>query len=109
MKNEVLVKTQQEEGARRFVARKTFVMMMAMVMVLSMGVMASATGGTTTVTANDWQPVIDALTAQVSVSTIVAVLAVVVAACVGLVFMWWGVRKAVRALMAAFRRGKISV
>ena len=67
-------------------------------------------GGTTTaVTASDWASVISAMTAQISVATIVGVLATIVAACIGIVFMWWGVRKAVRALMAAFRKGKITV
>lgn len=55
-----------------------------------------------------WQSVIDALTAQVSVSTVVAVLASAVAACVGLVFMWWGLRKVTKAIMAAFKSGRLS-
>ncbi len=61
------------------------------------------------VTAADWQAVITAITSQISVSTIVATLAVFVGAVIGIVFMWWGVRKAVRTLMAAFRKGKVSV
>lgn len=63
----------------------------------------------TVVSASDWQSVIEALTAQISVSTVVGVLATVVTACVGLAFMWWGLRKAVGALMAAFKRGKVKV
>ena len=70
---------------------------------------ALESGGASAVTAADWASVISAMTAQISVATIVGVLATVVAACIGIVFMWWGVRKAVRALMAAFRKGKISV
>ncbi|MDO4261342.1 MAG: hypothetical protein Q4C82_04630 [Eubacteriales bacterium] len=61
------------------------------------------------VTASDWADVITALTGQISVSTIVAVLATLVTAGIGLVFMWWGVRKALRSLMAAFRKGKMSL
>ena len=72
-------------------------------------VTALASSTATAVTASDWESVITAMTGQVSVATIVGVLAAVVAACIGIVFMWWGVRKAVRALMAAFRKGKISV
>ncbi|MBN3018365.1 hypothetical protein JXX18_21630 [Ruthenibacterium lactatiformans] len=72
-------------------------------------VTALASSTATAVTASDWESVITAMTGQVSVATIVGVLATVVAACIGIVFMWWGVRKAVRALMAAFRKGKISV
>ena len=72
-------------------------------------VTALASSTATAVTASDWESGITAMTGQVSVATIVGVLATVVAACIGIVFMWWGVRKAVRALMAAFRKGKISV
>ena len=72
-------------------------------------VTALASTTATAVTASDWESVITAMTGQVSVATIVGVLATIVAACIGIVFMWWGVRKAVRALMAAFRKGKISV
>ena len=72
-------------------------------------VTALASSTATAVTASDWESVITAMTGQVSVATIVGVLATVVAVCIGIVFMWWGVRKAVRALMAAFRKGKISV
>ena len=61
------------------------------------------------VDATAWSSVMEALTAQVSVSTIVGVLVTLVTAGIGLVFMWWGVRKALRSLMAAFRKGKMSL
>lgn len=57
----------------------------------------------------DWAPIISAMTAQISISTVVGVLASTVVTGIGLVFMWWGARKAVRALMGAFRKGKLSV
>lgn len=69
---------------------------------------ALAAGEGTVVTSADWASVISALTAQISVSTVVGVLATIVSAGVGLVFMWWGVRKALRSLMSAFRRGRMS-
>lgn len=56
-----------------------------------------------------WKSVLDALTAQISVSTVVGVLATLVTAGIGLVFMWWGVRKALRSLMSAFRKGRMSM
>lgn len=59
------------------------------------------------VTASDWASVITAMTSQVSVSTVVGVLATLVTAGIGLVFMWWGVRKAVGSLMGSFRSGRI--
>lgn len=62
---------------------------------------------TTVVTANDWASVIAAMTSQISVSTVVGVLATLVTAGIGLVFLWWGVRKAVGSLMGSFRSGRI--
>lgn len=62
---------------------------------------------TTTVTSADWAPVLDAMTGQISVGSLVGVIAAVVAAGIGLVFMWWGIRKAAKSLMAAFKSGKL--
>lgn len=59
------------------------------------------------VTASDWSSVIAAMTSQISVSTVVGVLATLVTAGIGLVFLWWGVRKAVGSLMGSFRSGRI--
>ncbi|WP_278895559.1 hypothetical protein [Intestinimonas massiliensis (ex Afouda et al. 2020)] len=42
-------------------------------------------------------------------TTIVEVLAYTAGICVTMVFVWWGVRKASRALMAAFRRGRLKL
>lgn len=63
--------------------------------------------GATVVSAADWASVITAMTSQISVSTVVAALATMIAASVGLVFMWWGVRKAIAKLMDAFRNGRM--
>lgn len=59
------------------------------------------------VTASDWASVISAMTSQISVASIVGVLATLVTAGIGLVFLWWGVRKAVGSLMGSFRSGRI--
>lgn len=59
------------------------------------------------VTASDWASVISAMTSQISVSAVVGVLATLVTAGIGLVFLWWGVRKAVGSLMGSFRSGRI--
>lgn len=67
------------------------------------------TTGSTLVSYSDFTSVISALTNQLSVSTVVGVLAATAGVVVGLVFMWWGVRKASRAVMSAFRKGKLSV
>jgi len=59
------------------------------------------------VSASDWASVISAMTGQISVTTVVGVLATLVTAGIGLVFLWWGVRKAVGSLMGSFRSGRI--
>lgn len=61
------------------------------------------------ITSADFNSVLTNLQAQISVSTVVEVLAITATACVGLAFMWWGVRKVTYALMSAFRKGKISL
>lgn len=61
------------------------------------------------VDATAWADVMTALTNQISVSTIIGVLGTLVTAGIGLVFMWWGVRKALGSLMSAFRKGKMSL
>lgn len=77
--------------------------------VLAFKMVTALASSTATVTASDWSAVVNAMTGQISVSTIVGTLAVFVGAVIGIVFMWWGVRKAVRTIMAAFRKGKVSV
>lgn len=69
--------------------------------------LADPTSPSKVVTASDWASVITAMTSQISVSTVVGVLATLVTAGIGLVFLWWGVRKAVGSLMGSFRSGRI--
>lgn len=68
-----------------------------------------AEGGSTVVGPDAWASVLSALTGQISVTTVVGVIASVIGAGIGLVFMWWGVRKLVRTLMSAFKSGKLKV
>lgn len=67
------------------------------------------TGTATAISSSDFNSVLQALQGQISVSTVVEVLAITAGACVGLAFMWWGVRKLTRALMGAFKKGKVSL
>lgn len=60
----------------------------------------------TTVSVTDFQSIINAITGQISVSTIVGVIAAVVAITVGIAFMWWGARYASGKIMAALKKGK---
>jgi len=49
------------------------------------------------------------VTSQISVSTIIEVLAYAAGLAIGMVFVWWGVRKAAGVIMSAFRKGKLSL
>ena len=68
-----------------------------------------ASADETTIGYSTWSSIITAAQAQLNVTSIVGVLAGTITACVGLVFMWWGVRKGVRMLMSAFKKGKLRV
>lgn len=67
-----------------------------------------ASGGSTSssVTASDWSKLITDVTSQFSVANIVQVMSTIIVAGIGFVFLWWGARKAYRALMSAVRRGR---
>lgn len=71
-----------------------------------MGILASSSS---VVTSSDWASVMSAMTSQISVATVVGVIATLVTAGIGLVFMWWGLRKAIKSLMSAFSKGKMKV
>lgn len=64
------------------------------------------TGGSA-VTYETLSPVMDALTAQITVSNVVTFLGAVIGACVGFAFMWWGYGMAKGKLMKAFKKGKV--
>lgn len=63
-------------------------------------------GGNAAVSASDWAKVITDVTAQFSIAQIVGVMSAIVVAGIGFVFLWWGARKAYRAIMSAVRKGK---
>lgn len=71
-----------------------------------MSVMRLLGSASTVVDMSAWQSVIDALTAQVSVTTVVGVLAGLMGLGIGGVFMWWGLRKGLRFLQNTTFRGK---
>lgn len=63
----------------------------------------------TAISSSNFTSVLSALQEQISVATVVEVLAVAAGAAVGLAFMWWGVRKLARVLMSAFKKGRVSL
>lgn len=49
------------------------------------------------------------VTSVFSVGSILKIIGIAVGACLGLVFMWWGLRKVISMVMGAFKKGKVSV
>lgn len=49
------------------------------------------------------------VTNTISIGNVVTVLVAVIGICIGLVFFWWAIRKVIRMVMSAFKKGKISV
>lgn len=48
-------------------------------------------------------------TATLNIGNIVSIIGAGIAAVIGLFLAWWGARKLVRMLMAAFKKGKVSL
>lgn len=61
----------------------------------------------TAITSEQLSSIVSALTAQITVSNIIGVLAAGITACIGICFAWWGARKLSGMLMKAFKRGKL--
>lgn len=89
--------------------KKKFVGLLSCALVLCMALTPAFATETVTVGPDVFAPVVDAMTGQISPATVVSVVAAVIGVCVGLVFTWWAVRKVSRAIMSAFRKGKLSV
>lgn len=57
----------------------------------------------------DAQPVLQALQGAISASTIMAIVGVVIGITVAIGFAWWAARFATKKLMAALKKGKVTV
>lgn len=62
-----------------------------------------------TLSSETFSGIMQALTSQIQVSTIVGVIAAVLGVTVGFAFMWWGGKYAVRKIWGAIKKGKASV
>lgn len=59
------------------------------------------------VSSSDIASVLTALQKQISVASVVEIIAYVIGAGIGLVFMWWAARKLIKTFMGAFRSGRL--
>ena len=66
-------------------------------------------GGTATTAITAVEEVLTSLTSSLTASTIVSYLVIGVSASLGLVLLWFGIRKLVRMIMTAFKSGKFRI
>ncbi len=66
----------------------------------------AAAGGTFSTT--ELSSIIQTVTNVLNVQSIVGMIAAMLTACMGLVFMWWAIRKGIKVIMSALRKGKVS-
>ena len=106
MNNEA-VKTDKKVVKKRVVKRVGSLLCAFAILAISMVACFADGAGTEAVSAV--QSVFTDVTGTINISNIVSILGIVVGACVGLVLMWFGIRKVIKIIMGAFRKGKISV
>ena len=68
-----------------------------------------ATDGANIVDVSQFSGVLDNLTSQINVGTVVGVISATIGAGIGLVFMWFGVKKLVGAVMTGFTTGRLKI
>lgn len=56
-------------------------------------------GTSSALTADDFKSLLDTLSTQFNVTTLVGVIALVLGGSIGLYFMWWGARKLIKVVM----------
>lgn len=52
--------------------------------------------------------IISTITGVINVQTIITMIAAMITACIGIVFMWWAIRKGIKVIMSAVRKGRVS-
>lgn len=66
----------------------------------------SSAGGNFSTT--ELSTIINTITGSINVTSIVGMIAAMITACIGIVFMWWAIRKGIRVIMSAVRKGRVS-
>lgn len=88
---------------------KSVVFALVVFSVLAVSMVACFAEGGSAEAVSAVQSVFTDVTGTINIGSVVQILGIVVAACVGLVLMWFGIRKVIKIIMGAFRKGKISV
>ena len=91
---------------------KRFALMASAVVVAAIGASAETTNPSAPAQADivaGINTVTSSVFGQLSITNIAAILGICVASCIGLMLFWWGGRKVVRMIMAAFKKGQLKI
>lgn len=90
--------------------KRIFAIVFAVVlmMTMSVSVFASSTGGDSVSYDTSIKPILDKILGQLSIANIVAMIGSFIGAGIAFVFLWWAIRKGIKVLMSAIRKGKVS-
>lgn len=90
--------------------KKLLCVLLSACMILSLAIPTFAeevTAGTVDY-ATGVKPIFDEILKQLNVTNIVSLLASVIGAGIVFVFLWWAIRKGIKILMSAIRKGRVS-
>lgn len=90
---------------KKVLALTTMLLMVPALAFAAEGGITSAGGSFTT---TELSTIISTITGSINVTSIVGMIAAMITACIGIVFMWWAIRKGIRVIMSAVRKGKVS-
>lgn len=107
MNEEKVVRSEPAQKPKR--GFKAVGCMLCVLAILAMSLLCCFADGGSAEAVSAVQSVFTDVTGTININSVVQILAIVVAACVGLVLMWFGIRKVIKIIMGAFRKGKISV
>lgn len=92
--------------------KKVLAIVLSLVLALSLSVSAFASEASPSPSTANYdtvvKPIFDQILNQLSVSNIVSLLAAVIGAGIVFVFLWWAIRKGIKILMSAIRKGRVS-
>lgn len=90
-------------------SKKKIALFLCLTLVVALSAVPAFATSNPSVSTSDLSGILSAVTDQFSVSNITSFIAYIIGASVAFVFLWWGVRKAWRAILAATTRGKAKI
>lgn len=94
---------------KRKILKRIFAILGVVAVLSLVGVSAFATSTPVDEAVSAASSAFSTITGTFSIANIMQVVTIAIAAALGFVFFWWAIRKVIRMVMEAFRKGKASV